>query len=409
MMTSNLPIIPIPKPLKGAELGTFTHSSVVERLPEIAERTIAENEFAPEMVSKIKAMVDEIPDGMMRLLDDPDAPDAQAWDSYVTQYLDQNWLEVPWFFVEFYFYRRILEATGYFRVGEASYGADPFNWQKRQGLESARKPIGELASLVGEMIRTGEAGGESIASLIKASLWGNQADLSMWPVNGDEGGIAPDREAKSERILADHTDKVVEHIMGIKPDPSRIDLVLDNAGFELVTDLLFVDYLLTTETADTLCLHPKVYPIFVSDVIPADLEWTLDQLAAGENQALRESVSRLREHQKCGRLWICNDLFWTSPLSMWEMPAELRKELAQSDLVLFKGDMNYRRLLGDRHWDYEVPFAEIMAYFPSPVVAIRTLKAEVVCGLRPGQAVEAATKDPEWMVNGEWGVVQFRG
>ena len=90
------------------------------------------------------------------------------------------------------------------------------------------------------------------------------------------------------------------------------------------------------------------------------------------------------------------------------MPESLRRELGKSDLVLFKGDMNYRRLLGDRHWGYEDPFEEIMAYFPAPVVAIRTLKAEVVCGLRPGQADETAAKDPEWMVDAKWGVIQFR-
>jgi hypothetical protein len=94
---------------------------------------------------------------------------------------------------------------------------------------------------------------------------------------------------------------------------------------------------------------------------------------------------------------------------MWEMSATLRSEMAKSDLVVFKGDMNYRRLLGDRHWGYEVPFEDIMGYFPAPVAAVRTLKAEVVCGLIPGQADETAAKDPEWMVNGQWGVIQFRG
>ena len=93
---------------------------------------------------------------------------------------------------------------------------------------------------------------------------------------------------------------------------------------------------------------------------------------------------------------------------MWEMPEVLREELTKSDLVLFKGDMNYRRLLGDRHWDFEIPFEEIMEYFPAPVAAVRTLKAEVLCGLAHGQAEAAALQDPEWMVNSNWGVIQFR-
>jgi hypothetical protein len=119
--------IPIPESLRGIEYGTFTHSSVVERLPEIAERSIAENDFSLDVISMIRAMIDEIPEGKMRLLDDPQAPDSSEWHSYVSEYLGQNWLEVPWFFVEFYFYHRILEATGYYRVGEPSFEVDPFH------------------------------------------------------------------------------------------------------------------------------------------------------------------------------------------------------------------------------------------------------------------------------------------
>ena len=400
--------LPIPEPLRGVEYGTFTHSSVVERLPEIAKRTTVENNFSVDVISKIEMMIDEIPDGKMRLLDDPLAPDADGWHTYVSEHLGKNWLEVPWFFVEFYFYRRILEATGYFRRGDPNFEQDPFNWQKRQGLETAQKPIVELASTVGEMILTDEWGEDPIAQLIKMGLWGNQADLSMWPVGEGRDGGQGGQDAIRDRILADHSREIVEHIGGLIQGSSRIDLVLDNAGFELLTDLLFADYLLATNSVDEICLHPKTCPIFVSDVIPADLDWTFDRLGDSESQALQESARRLQEQQRNGRLRICGDVFWTSPLAMWEMSEGLRNELAKSDLVLFKGDMNYRRLLGDRHWEYEVPFEEIMAYFPVPVAAIRTLKAEVVCGLSPGQADETSAKDPEWMVNGQWGVIQFK-
>jgi hypothetical protein len=91
------------------------------------------------------------------------------------------------------------------------------------------------------------------------------------------------------------------------------------------------------------------------------------------------------------------------------MPASLTGELAQADLVISKGDANYRRLLGDRHWAFTTPFTEIVSYFPAPLVALRTLKAELVCGLEPGQADSVAEQDPDWMVNGCWGLIQFHG
>jgi hypothetical protein len=231
----------------------------------------------------------------------------------------------------------------------------------------------------------------------------------MWPVAESGEREKRDQDAITDRILADHTNRMVEHINGLSRVTSRIDIILDNAGFELVTDLLLADYLLSSGTARTLYLHPKAYPIFVSDVIPVDLDWTFDHLVASSNKAVRASVERLRGYQLEGRLRFHEHVFWTSPLAMWEMPDDLREELGRSSLVLFKGDMNYRRLLGDRHWDYEVPFEEIMGYFPAPVAAVRTLKAEVVCGLKSGQAEATALQDPDWMVNGNWGVIQFRG
>jgi hypothetical protein len=44
---------------------------------------------------------------------------------------------------------------------------------------------------------------------------------------------------------------------------------------------------------------------------------------------------------------------------------------------------------------------------PSSILALRTLKADVVTGLRAGQAEQVAQLDPDWMVNGSWGLIQF--
>jgi hypothetical protein len=81
------------------------------------------------------------------------------------------------------------------------------------------------------------------------------------------------------------------------------------------------------------------------------------------------------------------------------------------DLAFVKGDANYRRLLGDLQWDYSNDsFADIVgAYFPCPVCALRTLKAQVGCGMAADKVAHAAaTGDPgSWLTNGRFGVVQF--
>jgi hypothetical protein len=85
----------------------------------------------------------------------------------------------------------------------------------------------------------------------------------------------------------------------------------------------------------------------------------------------------------------------------------LVKELSQSSLVISKGDANYRRLLGDLDWPYATPFGDVLMYFPVPILALRTVKAEIACGMQPGQAERVAAKDPDWMIDGRWGMVQF--
>ena len=78
-----------------------------------------------------------------------------------------------------------------------------------------------------------------------------------------------------------------------------------------------------------------------------------------------------------------------------EMPVHLHKELASAGLVLVKGDVNYRRLLDDRHWPPTTRMEAVCAYFPAPFVALRTLKGEIMAGLQPGQAQAAPGRRPD--------------
>jgi hypothetical protein len=89
------------------------------------------------------------------------------------------------------------------------------------------------------------------------------------------------------------------------------------------------------------------------------------------------------------------------------MPSALRKELGQASLVVSKGDANYRRLLGDRYWPHTTPLEDILAYRPAPVLTLRVLKANLIAGLQPGQSEAMQRRDPNWLHNGHWGVIQF--
>ena len=79
----------------------------------------------------------------------------------------------------------------------------------------------------------------------------------------------------------------------------------------------------------------------------------------------------------------------------------------QADLLISKGDANYRRWLGDRHWPFTTPFRQILAYRPAPLLVLRVLKSEIVVGLTARAAGKDGPADPTWMYDGRWGLIQF--
>ena len=65
-----------------------------------------------------------------------------------------------------------------------------------------------------------------------------------------------------------------------------------------------------------------------------------------------------------------------------------------------------RRL--QRRWPLTAPFGDALQGFrPAPLLALRTLKADVVAGLAAGQGQVLSAADPDWMVNGKWGMIQL--
>lgn len=427
------PSLPLPAPLRAAERDTFTEYSVVVRLKNIAGRTLTENDFPAPARSAIQALIDGIPDAPIRAVDTPLAADAALWEAWVQPYLGQDWREPPWFFIEEYFYRRILEATGYFHPG-AGLGRDPYRAQKRLGLTSSAAAVQEFADHLNSIGKTPLQ--DTLARLLLLDLWGNQNDLSMWPVDAAAPGdsevnpadpqtvkvetsitglpanppLGADLQAARpaalpgmERVLSNDLNAVVTYITGLPENKARIDLLLDNAGYELVADLALADALLSTRRAAQVVLHSKTHPVFVSDALKTDINDTLDFLSGlgGSPAAL---AARLRTAQRKQRLLLRAHPFWTSPLAAWDMPAELADDLAQSALLLSKGDANYRRLLGDRHWPFDLPFARVVDYFPCPMLALRTMKSEIGLGL---DAAVSPQNEADWKYNGRWALLQF--
>ncbi len=388
----------LPPPILTSEPGSFAQDTLRRRIPAILQEAIDLNpDFDLPMRRGLDELRTELRSGRIRGLRE-DAPDVALWNEVSAPYFGRSWLDVPWYWAEAYFYRRLLEATGYFREGRWR-GFDPFGAKKRTEWAADAAPAAVEALLAGlpddPAIR--------FKQLFHASLWGNRTDLS-YMVAAHLGGTA-NSHAERENLLADDTAATWERLWAKRP--SRIAIMADNTGTELLMDLALIDFLLEAGLAKEVRLYLKPQPFFVSDAMTTDVKAGLDALQAG-GKAARALANRTEDALERRDLALIEHWFSTTSLFYYQLPDDLLAELAGMELVIFKGDVNYRRLLGDAHWPPTAPFADAVSYFPAPLVALRTLKGEIIAGLAPGQAERLAVEDPAWLVNGRRGVIQAR-
>jgi uncharacterized protein with ATP-grasp and redox domains len=386
-----------------SEPGSFARSTIVERKPQIIRQVIEDNDYPPQIAQALEAFKAEIASQPMRPLTEQ-APDAALWNRELADQWDRPWIDAPWYLAESYFYRRLLEAVRYFQPGPWQ-GHDPFGKQKRSQEDMAVDRLAQawdqLAEIEPEM---------AFEALLHSSLWGNRADLSNYTVEIEaRNGLATTEERGN--ILIDDTDKVRELLArrtARGPRPRRVDFVSDNVGLDSLFDLALADFLLGQGWAQEVVFHLKNYPFFVSDAMIKDVRAVISLLQASHVPTVKDLGQRMRDHVESGRIFLEDDPFWTSSLMFRDLPPALRAELACSDIVILKGDVNYRRLLDDRHWPPTARMEKVADYFPAPLLVLRTLKGEIIVGLEPGQAEALAATDPTWRINGKRGIIHLK-
>ncbi|KAF4545161.1 uncharacterized protein LTHEOB_5572 [Lasiodiplodia theobromae] len=373
-----------------------------------------------------------------------------------------TWYNVPWLFAECYLYRRINTA---FTLSQNWKSYDIFARQKMDTFRSSRPAVLELAARYKDLITQLESGKAQsqedkeeadkilFMEMCEICLWGNATDLSLLTsltyedIQKLQGSEA--RKASEKNIVVNDLEAAYKVLLDAKKagkKDRRVDIVLDNAGFELFVDLILAGYLLSAGLATNVVLHPKSMPWFVSDVLPQDFgallnalanpqafyttqtdddkhaERTPQPLSQKEVEELEFLFQRWGGFHAEGQLTIRPNRFWTEGGSYWRLPKtapSLYEDLKESELVIFKGDLNYRKLTGDANWDPTTPFVEAIGPLGPKsgvrVLALRTCKADVVVGLPQGKDEELRQTENgggdsgcrKWAWSGKWAVVQF--
>jgi len=379
-----------------SEPGSFARACIVERQPQIIRQVIENNDYPPDIVTALKAFQDEIAHLPISPIREA-ASDIDFWNEALAPYSGNTWLEIPWYFAEAYFYRKLLEVTCYFQPG-VWRGHNPFQKKKQDQMEA---DIQQLAP-IWEGLSNPDSGA-FFRWLLHSSLWGNRTDLTFFTVR-EKSRVGRATQRERHLILIDHTDRVHGFLStGVQ----RVDFINDNVGTELLFDMAMADFLLREGWARQVYLHLKNQPFFVSDAMPEDVEATIRLLSAAPSTGMQQLSRRLADDLATRRLITNSDPFWTTCLMFRQMPTPLQKQIALADLILIKGDVNYRRLLSDLHWPFTTRMEDGSGYFPTSFAAMRTLKGEILVGLRPGQEEALSSEDPTWLINGKRGVIQF--
>lgn len=370
MIVRNASALVRPRPWSTGDAGSFAHQTLAVRVPQILKDTVEANArgnwpFPDDVLRACDDLYDELVRGKLRLLRE-DASDRSAWDAAAAPWVGKSWLELPWYFAESFFYRRLLEATGYFG---ARAGLDPFLVVKEEE-EKRMLP----------RIQDARARRPSRSELLYLSLWGNRVDLSY-----SAGRAFGDAGADADVLVDDS----VAALALLETAPS-VGILLDNAGTELAFDLLLAAALADAGLAITLFAKP--HPFFVSDATDRDVERTARLLG------LRPQEVVVHPFLTSSHFLLTDELTAHAP--------DLSARLSACSLVISKGDANYRRLVGDAAWRHDTSVIDAMD-FPAPLLALRTCKAEVAVGLSHDVVARAQARDPRWLVSGRFGMIQL--
>ncbi|KAF2738619.1 DUF89-domain-containing protein [Polyplosphaeria fusca] len=459
---------------------SFAYTSTRERIPVIITQGIddvhretwnlKDEEASKEgkwIISELARLKHELQhDRQITPLPDLGESDVEGYNKELEALGELKWHSAPWLYSECYMYRRI---SSIFQQTQKWKSYDLFARQKMSTFKSSRPAVLELAARYKEIVTELESkhtikGAKTQEELEQAEqilfvemaeicLWGNATDLSLLPnmsyedIQKLQGSEA--RKASEKNIVVNDLDKAFKILIEAQKSGKkdrRVDIVLDNAGFELFVDLILAGYMLAAGLATTIVLHPKSIPWYVSDVLPHDFAQLINALAdpqsfymalsddekhAGKTATpLTDSeVSNLKflfdhwsQNHAEGQLVLRPNRFWTEGGSFWRLPKtapSLVEDLKESELVIFKGDLNYRKLTADATWPATTPFVDALGPMgPGSgirVLALRTCKADVVVGLPEGEdeklrAMEGGGGDSgarKWAWGGKWAVVQF--
>nr|XP_016996764.2 damage-control phosphatase ARMT1 [Drosophila takahashii] len=332
------------------------------------------------------------------------APDTESWNQFLKNLSEdrRQWFSAVWLHAECYMYRRIWSI---FQRSETLANYDYFGDQKMSAARNVTPQMKDILVATRGLPRSKE----NFQHLLKLSTWSNRYDLSNTDACPD-ARIFKRITRYDKDLLADQSSDIWTDLTEAC-DPVYVDIVCDNAGFELFADLVLAEYIIESGLARRVRFHLKAIPWFISDVTHKDYLWLLSYFCKHTYPEFKAFGRRIRGYIRDRSFILCEkSYFWTSGHDYSQMKRFLPclyVYISEAALVIFKGDLNYRKLLGDINYEPTAEFSDCLRGFqPTSVCALRVIKSDIYCGL-PVCTVDWLSEDnPEWMTTGQKAVIQ---
>lgn len=342
--------------------------------------------------------------------------DQFEWNKMLQEIIPNNtYFSAVWLYAECYVYRRLKSI---FEESVFLKDFDYFEYSKVNEFEKCLPAISRVMKSVNEfnsVFRTPTEIGNFFCKLLKQDLWGNRNDLSITlgeEIKKIETNPLQEIENFNKDLLIDQTGEIWSCLSSSENDNKIVDLICDNSGYELLSDFILCDFMICHKLVKKIRFRVKSIPWFISDAMTKDFYDSISKLEKSDDAVLSDAGRRFRGYLECGQFELTEPHhFFTSPYEFYKMPEkapELYESIAEAHLVMFKGDLNFRKLLADINWDPTTIFRIALNHFlPTNLCSLRTVKADLICGLTPGHFEELWEKDPKWMSSGQYGTIQF--
>lgn len=379
----------IPDYIRSSGTDSFGRYTICNRFPRIVDDIIENNKLASiEHLNTLKGEISSLK--IKRLA--PLNANVALFNASIDPFLGQRIFDVPFFTAELFFYQLLAEELGY-HVNKIDY----FSTLKQRSLADVIQLITSQPDLL--FPRDWDAiTPEIVAQSLHFALWGNLADLSLFTLTKQRA----ERSFSQDRILIDDSVRFINFFQSYE---GTVHVFLDNAGYELVSDLYLIAVLLLANPRCTIRAHVKPIPMFVSDTTHRDWQMTLATIRNQKEMFIRNWFSILESAIADNLISLATDPFWSSAYHFSDHWLNLLN-INAGELIICKGDLNYRRFFEDRSWPADTPTEDAIRT-TAPILFLRTLKSEIMTGLDASTVQRFHATEPDWMIAGRYGIIQF--